>query len=77
MKRDEAEYEFEIDAWARWDQPSDFTQYYDLRENPERNTEYNGLRKPLSRPLDELFNGARSFRHGERCPNTTSSPLRN
>ena len=28
------EYEFEMDSWARWDQPSDFTDYYDLRRDP-------------------------------------------
>jgi len=40
--RDYDEYEFVLDGWARWDQPSDFTEYYDLRENPEINTEYDG-----------------------------------
>ena len=33
IERDEAESTFELDSWARWDQPSDFTEYYDLVEN--------------------------------------------
>ena len=40
--RDQSEAEFELDSWARWDQPSDFTEYYDLVENPEGNTGYDG-----------------------------------
>jgi len=40
--RDESESDFELDGWARWDQPSDFTEYYDLIENPEGNTGYDG-----------------------------------
>ena len=32
VARDESEAEFELDSWARWDQPSDFTEYYDLQE---------------------------------------------
>ena len=43
-ERDESEYEFELDSWARWDQPSDFTEYYDLRVSGEANTEYDGSR---------------------------------
>ena len=42
--RDTEEYEFELDGWARWDQPSDFAEYYDLRLNPEGNTGYDGSR---------------------------------
>ena len=38
VERDESEAEFELDSWARWDQPSDFTEYYDLIESPEDNT---------------------------------------
>jgi len=41
-ERDESEADFELDSWARWDQPSDFTEYYDLVENPEGNTGYDG-----------------------------------
>ena len=44
VARDENEYEFEIDGWARWDQPSDVTEYYDLREIAEKNTGYDGSR---------------------------------
>ena len=40
--RDTAESAFELDAWARWDQPSDFTEYYDLIESAESNTGYDG-----------------------------------
>lgn len=43
-ERDFDEYEFELDSWGRWDQPSDFTEYYDLRVVPERNTGYDGRR---------------------------------
>jgi len=42
VERDEDEYEFELDSWARWDMPSDFTEYYDLVANPESHTAYNG-----------------------------------
>lgn len=42
--RDDDEYEFELDGWTRKDMPSDFTEYFDLRRQPERNTEYNGQR---------------------------------
>ena len=42
VTRDENESEFELDSWARWDQPSDFTEYYDLQEVPESNTGYDG-----------------------------------
>jgi len=42
--RDESEYNFALDGWTRKDMPSDFTEYYDLREQLERNTEYNGSR---------------------------------
>ena len=41
-ERDESESEFELDSWARWDQPSDFTEYYDLVENAEGHTGYDG-----------------------------------
>jgi len=44
VARDDSEYEFEIDSWARWDQPSDFTEYYDLRQLHEKNTGYDGSR---------------------------------
>lgn len=42
LNRDRDEYEFELDSWGRWDTPSDFTEYYDLAENAEKNTGYNG-----------------------------------
>jgi len=42
IERDESESEFELDSWARWDQPSDFTEYYDLVENGEGHTGYDG-----------------------------------
>jgi len=42
VERDEAEAGFELDSWARWDQPSDFTEYYDIVENREGHTEYEG-----------------------------------
>ena len=44
VARDEDEYEFELDSWARWDMPSDFTEYYDLVEYVEKNTGYDGSR---------------------------------
>jgi len=37
---DAAEYDFELDAWVRWDMPSD--DYYDLFENREKYTGYDG-----------------------------------
>jgi len=42
--RDEDEYEFDLDAWARWDMPSDFTEYYDVTALGEGNTQYDGSR---------------------------------
>merc|ERR1712187_1058896 len=42
--RDEDEYEFELDGWTRKDMPSDFTEYFDLRQVPEKYTEYEGQR---------------------------------
>ena len=42
VARDESEADFELDAWARWDQPSDFTEYYDVIENGEGHTGYDG-----------------------------------
>eukprot|EP00747_Dinoflagellata_sp_TGD_P095003 gnl/TRDRNA2_/TRDRNA2_166312_c2_seq1.p1 gnl/TRDRNA2_/TRDRNA2_166312_c2~~gnl/TRDRNA2_/TRDRNA2_166312_c2_seq1.p1 ORF type:complete len:311 (-),score=44.70 gnl/TRDRNA2_/TRDRNA2_166312_c2_seq1:102-1034(-) len=42
--RDESEYEFDLDGWTRKDMPSDFTEYFDLRDNPEGNTGYDGKR---------------------------------
>ena len=42
VARDESEYEFELDSWARWDMPSDFTEYYDLETVPEGDTGYDG-----------------------------------
>ena len=33
VERDESESDFELDSWARWDQPSDFVEYFDLIEN--------------------------------------------
>ena len=44
MARDDDEYEFELDSYGRWDQPSDFSEYYDLREQKEANTGYDGRR---------------------------------
>ena len=41
-ERDRSESDFELDSWARWDQPSDFTEYYDLMQNPEGDTGYDG-----------------------------------
>ena len=35
VERDESESDFELDSWARWDQPSDFTEYYDVIDNAE------------------------------------------
>ena len=42
--RDDSEYGFTIDGWCRKDMPSDFTEYFDLRECQSRNTEYDGSR---------------------------------
>jgi len=42
VERDESESDFELDSWARWDQPSDFTEYYDIIENGEGHTGYEG-----------------------------------
>lgn len=44
MARDNDEYEFELDSYGRWDQPSDFSEYYDLRVQKEQNTGYDGRR---------------------------------
>lgn len=44
VNRDEDEYEFALDGWTRKDMPSDCTEYFDLREQLERNTGYNGQR---------------------------------
>ena len=44
MARDNDEYEFELDGYGRWDQPSDFSEYYDLRVQKEKNTGYDGRR---------------------------------
>lgn len=44
IDRDENEYEFELDSWARWDMPSDYSEYYDLKEHPEGSTGYDGSR---------------------------------
>jgi len=44
IERDEDEYEFALDCWARKDMSSDFTEYYDLRVAKERNTGYDGRR---------------------------------
>lgn len=44
VARDEEEFEFALDGWARKDMPSDFTEYYDLRQAMERNTGYDGSR---------------------------------
>lgn len=44
VERDQNEYEFELDGWARWDMPSDFTEYYDIHANSEGNTGYDGSR---------------------------------
>ena len=54
VSRDDDEYEFELDSYGRWGQPSDFTEYYDLRETPERNTGYQGQRVWPSRVLHGL-----------------------
>jgi hypothetical protein len=43
-KRDESEHSFQLDGWVRWDMPGDFTEYYDLVQEPERFTDYQGQR---------------------------------
>ena len=43
-KRDLEEYDFALDGWVRKDMPSDFTEYFDLRECLPRNTGYDGSR---------------------------------
>merc|ERR1719491_1448376 len=63
--RDTQEYDFTLDSWTRKDMPSDFTEYYDLREQLERNTEYDGSRVwrfihqkiCFQKDLDQLENG--------------------
>lgn len=40
LQRDQQEFEFALDGWARWDMPTDT--YYDLRQYPEAYTRYNG-----------------------------------
>lgn len=40
MQIDGAEYEFELDGWARWDMPTE--DYYDTLEFPEEYTGYDG-----------------------------------
>jgi len=44
IARDREEYNFLIDGWVSKDMPSDFTEYFDLRESASRNTGYNGQR---------------------------------
>jgi len=41
-ERDTTEHDFRLDGWVRWDMPGDFTDYYDLVQEPERYTEYDG-----------------------------------
>mmetsp|Transcript_17147 Transcript_17147/g.25204 ORF Transcript_17147/g.25204 Transcript_17147/m.25204 type:complete len:430 (+) Transcript_17147:122-1411(+) len=41
-ERDTTEHDFRLDGWVRWDMPGDFTDYYDLVQEPERWTEYDG-----------------------------------
>jgi len=43
-ERDDLEHDFRLDGWVRWDMPGDFTDYYDLVQEPERWTEYDGRR---------------------------------
>ena len=38
--RDEEEWQFDLDGWARWDMPTD--DYYDLSQYPEGYTAYDG-----------------------------------
>ena len=40
LERDNAEYDFELDGWVRWDMPTD--DYYDAVSNPEAYTAYDG-----------------------------------
>jgi len=42
--RDANEYDFRLDAWVLEDPPSEFTEYYDLRQTTNRYTGYNGSR---------------------------------
>jgi hypothetical protein len=42
LKRDLSEYGFIIDGWCRKDMPSDFTEYFDLRQCQSRDTGYDG-----------------------------------
>ena len=44
LERDRSEYDFELDGWVRKDMPSDFTEYFDLRQCAPRDTGYNGAR---------------------------------
>ena len=44
LKRDLDEYGFAIDGWCRKDMPSDFTEYFDLRECESRDTGFDGSR---------------------------------
>ena len=44
LDRDLHEYDFTLDGWCRKDMPSDFTEYFDLRSSPSRNTGYDGSR---------------------------------
>ena len=44
LNRDLNEYGFTIDGWCRKDMPSDFTDYFDLRVCPSRDTGYDGSR---------------------------------
>ena len=46
-ERDLEEHDFRLDGWVRWDMPGDFTDYYDLTQEPERWTEHDG-RKVLN-----------------------------
>ncbi|EKX38461.1 hypothetical protein GUITHDRAFT_115427 [Guillardia theta CCMP2712] len=42
--RDAREHSFRLDGWVRWDMPGDFTEYYDIYEEGERYTGYDGKR---------------------------------
>jgi len=44
LRRDQSEYGFTIDGWCRKDMPSDFTEYFDLRTCPPRDTGYDASR---------------------------------
>mmetsp|Transcript_19960 Transcript_19960/g.43560 ORF Transcript_19960/g.43560 Transcript_19960/m.43560 type:complete len:402 (-) Transcript_19960:271-1476(-) len=39
---DREEFVYELDAWFRWEPPSEFADYYDLRSSPEGYTGYDG-----------------------------------